>query len=135
MNIPRNQDDIDTARVVVTEHRRTDLQSATVEPRVRTQIEIAPDEAMQSPVLTLYQDDNDGDVVVEQVAVGKFVVSHQPGTVSDYRSGKTIRERVSSAEPLKVLLTNPGPRSVRVHACLEVVERPGVYSIVKKESP
>lgn len=135
MSEHRCQDEIDTARVVVAEHRRADLQSATVEPRVRTQIEIAPDEPMQSPVLTLSQSDGRHDVVVEQVAVGRFVIGALPEKVHDYRLGRPICELVSSAEPLKILLTNPGTRSVRVHASLAVVERPGVYSIVKKESP
>lgn len=130
----RKQDEIDTARVVIAENRRTEFQLAMVEPHVRTQIEIAPDDPMCSPILTLSQEDGGGDIVVEQVAVGRFVVGALPEKVSDYAIGRPITEIVCAAEPLKILLTCEGKKGVRVRACLAVVERPGTYSIVKKEN-
>jgi hypothetical protein len=131
----RNPDEIDTAKVVIHENRRVEFQSVLVVPHVRTQIEIVPEQTMSGAVLHLTQDLEGHDVSVEQIAVGHFVVIVSPGLVSDYKFGRPIVEDVGPQEPLKILLINRGPKSIKVYASLVVVEKPGVYSIVKKETP
>lgn len=127
-DLPADRDEIDTTRVVTREHIRATCQSASISPGERRELVLEPSEAMIDPTLALLTDRGGGCVVVEQIACGQFVVYANPGLVSDYASGRALGERVSRAEPLRVLLNNSGVHRHKITATLSV-EKPGAYRI------
>jgi hypothetical protein len=127
------QDDVDTVRVVMRENLRTELQEARVEAGERLEVVIAPSEHMSNPVLALWCDVDGADVVVEQVACGHFIVVACPEPIAAYAQGREIRETVSAADPLRVLIRNQDECRVKVRVTLAVLERPGTYKILNKE--
>lgn len=128
-DLPVDRDELDTARVVTRENVRATCQSASVAPNERRELVLEPSEAMIDPTLTLVTDRGGGCVVVEQIACGQFVVYASPGLVSDYAAGRALGERVSKAEPLRVLLNNTGVHRHKITATLSVLEKPGAYRI------
>ena len=126
-----SQDEIDTAKVVIRENTRVEFQSVVVEPRVRTQLEIAPQLPMEKPVLFMSLEPSSADVEVEQIAVGHFVVIVSPGKAKDYQFGRPIEETVTARETLRILLRCEDSRSVKVGASLVTNEKPGTYRINK----
>ncbi|HAW10336.1 MAG TPA: hypothetical protein DCX12_04525 [Chloroflexi bacterium] len=128
-----NQDEIDTARVVMRESLRTECQEVQVEAGDRLEVVTAPSENMSHPVLTLACEPGEADAVVEQIACGHFIVAACPEPISSYSAGREIRETVSSADPLRVLIHNQGEVRITVRVSLSVIERPGSYRIVSKE--
>jgi hypothetical protein len=128
-NLPVARDEIDTVRVVTHEHMRSTCQSASLAPAERCELVLEPTDTMIEPTLTLLTDQGGGCVVVEQIACGQFVVCAEPGFVSDYASGHALGERVSKAEPLRVLLNNSGVHRHKITATLSVVEKSGAYCI------
>lgn len=120
----------DTARIVIAERARSEYQDVRIEPGEQMELVICPSEPMQRPALSMV---GDGDVSVEQVAVGHFVVFTCPGKVSDYRCGREVPETVSERDPLRILLHNRTDREVRIGASLISIERPGAYRITSKE--
>lgn len=125
MSSTKNQDEIDTARVVMQANTRVEFQSTTVEPGVSTQLEIVPQEPMENPTLFMSQDPGDDAEVVE-VVVGQIVLA-VAGHVSNYKFGCPIKEIITRKKTLKILLRSD--RLTRVGASLVVSEKPGTYRI------
>ncbi len=121
----------ETAKVVMRENLRTEYQDAVIEAGDRHEIVLAPAEPMARPVLSMSSDSSDGEVDVEQVACGNFVVIVSPGMVKDYWHGRELGERVSAVEPVRILLVNRTPKRAKIAVSLSVIERAGVYSIIK----
>lgn len=127
------QDDIDTAKVVIRDNTRVEFQSAIVMPNQRTQIEIVPEAGMENPVLFMSQEPSHADVVIEQIVVGHFVVIVEPGHVTDFKFGQPMGETVTPQEPLKIVLRHSYLTTVKVGASLVVSEKAGTYKIVDSE--
>jgi hypothetical protein len=126
------QDDLDTIKVVNRDNDRVELQSAIVAPGARVELQVDVSEPTAEATLYMSLDIVGADVVVEQMAVGKFIVAPGPMPVSTWRYGRIMRDAVSPSEPLRILLVNRDSCEVKVGASLVTSERPGAYSIVKK---
>ena len=128
--VARDEDLIDTAKVVMAPDHRSEVRDVVALPQERSELVIAPDEVMDTPSLTLR---GDPDVLVEQLACGPFVIFASPGRVEDYYHGVVIKEKVSPKCPLRVLLKNLGAKKCKITATLSVSLRAGAYSIVNRE--
>jgi len=128
----RDEDEIDTARVVLRENTRVEFQSTTLSPRSTVRLVVVPEQSMENPVLFMSQEPADADVLVEQIAVGHFIIV-APGRVSDYKFGEPLRETVTPQKPLRILLRSEGPLAVKVGASLVTTEKPGTYRIADRE--
>jgi len=129
----REQDDIDTARVVLRENTRVEFQSTMVMPSQRTQLEIVPEAIMENPVLFMSQEPTFADVTVEQIVVGHFMVVVEPGHVADFKFGRPLQDTVTPRESLKIVLRHSYLTPVKVGASLVVSEKPGTYKIVDRQ--
>ncbi len=129
----RQQDEIDTAKVVLRENTRVEFQSAMVHPGIRTQIEIIPEHTMDRPVLFMSTDPATATVHVEQVVVGHFVILTSPGDASDFKFGRPLEENVSANESIRIVVQHAGPTPVKVGASLVVTEKPGTYRISDRQ--
>ncbi len=129
----REQDEIDTAKVVLRENTRVEFQSIIVAPNQRTQLEIAPETNMENPILFMSQEPGNVDVTIEQIIVGHFVILVSPGHVTDFKFGRPLGETVTPRESLKIVLRHSFGAGVKVGASLIVSEKPGTYKIVDRE--
>ncbi len=127
-----NQDEIDTAKVVIRENTRVEFQSVLVAPGTRVELQIDVSETMTKATLYMSLDVPGAEVIVEHVAVGQFVVVGGPEKAESWRKGQILNASVSPKDPLKILLVNQDSREVKVGASLVTTEKPGTYSIVKK---
>jgi hypothetical protein len=125
------QDDIDTAKVV-RESARVELQSVIVAPGARVELQVDVAKPMVDAMLYMSLDIVGADVVIEQVAVGKFVVMPGPVPVSVWRYGRIMKDTVIPSEPLRILLVNRDRCEVKMVASLVATEKPGAYSLVNK---
>lgn len=124
------QDDISTAKVVVRENTRVEFQSVVIAPGARVELQVEVAEPMVGAMLFLSLDLIGADVIVEQVAIGKFVVVPGPLPSAAWRYGQPMKEAVAPSEPLRILLVNQDKHAVKVGASLVTTEKPGAYSIV-----
>jgi hypothetical protein len=128
-----SQDDIDTAKVVIKENTRVEFQSVNVAPNARVELLIDVSVPMEGAMLYMSLDVIGADVVVEQMAVGQFVVVAGPVAASEWRYGLVFRETVRPSEPLRILVVNRDSCEIKVGASLVTTNKPGAYSIVKKD--
>jgi hypothetical protein len=126
------QDNIDTAKVVIQENTRVEFQSVVVAPGTRVELQVDVSEPMAGATLFMSLDVIGTDIVVEQMAVGNFVVVPGPVPASAWRYGQILKDAVSPSEPLRILLVNRDKCEVKVGASLVTAEKPGTYSLVKK---
>lgn len=129
------QDDVVTKPVVERPGSRIEHMTATLGPKSRYELTVAPLRPMANPEIYMSTTPRDPDVVAEKTWCGTAVI-HGELSVESFRLGRATTSTFSRESPLRVLLSNEGTRTVSVSVSLadrREGDGAGTYRITKGE--
>ena len=113
----RDEDQIDTAPVILNEKTRVVFESLDLKVAERGEIVLAPDVALRKP--TLFMVDKGSEIMVEAIFHGHTEISHLgQRPMGMYRFGHRLDVTVTRDEPIKIVVVNNGPEPTNVGASL-----------------
>jgi len=114
-----NQDDIDTAPVILRDDTNVTFESIELAPGDRAEIVLSPKRPVANAVLFVSSTQRDSAVVIEQVLHGGIAIFGEDRlTIEQLKYGKKIDFIVTESEPLAVVVSNPSPLKTTVGASL-----------------
>ena len=120
----KNQDDIDTAPVVVRDDLRVTFESVELAPGDRTEIVLSPERPLRFPILFMSSSNKESTVTIEQVIHGRTAIWEREGvTLEQLRYGKATHLMVTESEPIKIIVINTSPCKTTVGASLVMNEQ------------
>ena len=127
-----NQDEIDTEPIYPRSGPGVAHQSLVMAVGERIEVEVVPQAPMQTPMLIISAKPWSFEIVVEQIACGNLVIDDHSHPANSYKFGRHIAELVTSESPLRIVLVNGSPKSVKIGiSLLAPAGSPGAYSQVK----
>ena len=114
-----NQDEIDTAPVVMRDDTHVTFESIELSPGDRAELVLSPEKPVRSPVLFVSSTQKDSTVIVEQILHGRTAIFEREGlTLEKLRFGKKVDLTITAEEPIVVVVANPSPLKTTVGASL-----------------
>ena len=115
----KNQDEIDTAPVVVKDDLRVTFESVELAPGDRAEIVLAPERPLLSPILFMSTTQKESTVTVEQIVHGYTAIFEGENlTLDQLRFGKPTRLTITESEPIKIVIVNTSPFKTTIGASL-----------------
>ena len=115
----KNQNDIDTAPVLMKENTQVTFESIDLPPGDKAELVLSPVRALRCPILFLSSTNKSSTIVVEQIFHGRSAIfEHENLTVEQLRFGKATGLTVTESEPIKIIVINASPFQTTVGASL-----------------
>jgi hypothetical protein len=120
-----NEDEIDTAPVIIKDNPRVTHESIDISPNERAEIILAPARAVRRPTLYMSNEFKSCQVIVEQITHGRSpIVSRENQEIDYFRFGMKLDVTVTDSEPVKIVIVNVGNRRTSIGAYLVAHEDP-----------
>ena len=117
-----DQDQIDTAPVIMKEDTHVEFASALVLPRCRSVIRLPVTETMRSPSLFASADPRENDVVLEELACEDTLLETIETPVESLRFGHKVSATLAEGVVLTARVRNDSDQEVRVGVSLVSAE-------------
>ena len=115
----RDEDQIDTAPVIMTDKTSVVFESLELGPNERGEIVLAPARPLRRPALYMADRDKGGQIVVEAVFHGRTAIARLGQCQADmYRFGRRLDVVVTRDEPIKIVIINNGLTPANMGASL-----------------
>ena len=121
----RDEDQIDTAPVILNEKTSVVFESLDLGVAERGEIVLSPDKPLRKP--TLFMTDRGSEIMIETVFHGRTAIPYLgQRPVSVFRFGHQLEVTVTCDEPIKIVIVNNGPEPTNIGASLVDTPDPGV---------
>lgn len=115
----KDQNDIDTAPVLMKENTQVTFESIELPPGDRAELVLSPERALRCPILFLSSTNKDSTIVIEQIVHGRTAIFDRENiTLEQLRFGKATGLTVTESEPIKIIVINTSPFKTTVGASL-----------------
>jgi hypothetical protein len=120
----KNQDDIDTAPVVMRGDTRVVFESIDLAPGDRAELVLSPDRPLLNPILFMSSTVKASVVVVEAILHGHMpIFDKEHVTIDQLRFGKATGLTITESEPIKIVVVNTSSARTTVGASLVMNEQ------------
>lgn len=130
----KDEDQIDTVPVIMTEKTSVVFESLDLEAGERGEIVLLPDKPLRCPTLFVADRNKKGQVVIEAIFHGQAAIARLGQCQVDmYRFGRQLDVVVSREEPIKLVLINSSHHAANIGASLVDTPRDSTYHLGKED--
>ena len=130
----KNEDQIDTAPVILTEKTNVVFESLDLEPGERGEIVLSPDKPLRSPALFMADRNKEGTIVIEAIFHGQTAIARLGQCpVEKYRFGQKLDVVVTRDAPIKIVIINNSRKPANVGASLVDTPADTTYHLNHKD--
>jgi hypothetical protein len=120
----KNQDEIDTAPVVMKDDTRVTFKSIELASGERAELVLSPERPLRCPILFMSSTKKDSTITVEQILHGRTVIFERENvTLDSLRFGKPTYLTITENEPIKIVVVNTSPFQTTIGASLVMNEQ------------
>lgn len=130
----RNEDEIDTAPVIMSDKTSVVFESLDLGPGERGEIVLVPDGPLRCPTLYVADQEKNGRIVIETIFHGQAAIGRLGQCQADmYRFGRRLDVMVTKSEPIKIVIINNGQKTATIGASLVDAPEDSTYHLDKED--
>ena len=120
----KNQDEIDTAPVVMRDDVKVTFESIELAPGERAELVLSPERPLRCPILFMSSTMKGSTITIEQIVHGHAAIFERENlSINQLRFGKATGLTITESEPIKIVIINTSPFKTTVGASLVMNEK------------